>query len=477
LGCLKLYNSEEIKSNVQMNVAFINTGYQLNSFEHVNHLGNVLATVSDRRTPISAGGTHIDYYEADVTTATLYYPYGMEMKSYQADSSGYRYGFNGQERDDEVAGTGNSYTAEFWQYDARIGRRFEIDPMTGFYPEQSPYACFNNNPIYYSDPLGLEGDPPKHGESRPTDDGNGGQCTEYYDCYVENSDGSTGAWVGYTPISPVKLVGNAYRQRISLEPVTATIGGQQIKIKKGGSAIQVQKKGSTAWLTIGVVDRKGRSFIWDEKNKWFVNSAGDEYNNPWYMDMLNAVQKSVEPVVGMAVDWETHGSPLYSIRQSYETSGVNGWGSFFAQALKSGVYEGWDDFKAGGHRRSQLLLTLWTGASASYTSGGGFTLGASGRVTRRTIRQALKNSGKKTIQDAVSLPAIRRYVKMAREGKLAPAIKVADDVIVDGNHRYIAGKVAKKIPDEVPSGIAPSQKSLAKPIQKIKVSKTDFGNH
>lgn len=28
------------------------------------------------------------------------------------------------------------------------------------YPSQSPYAGFNNNPIYYRDPTGLEGDPP-----------------------------------------------------------------------------------------------------------------------------------------------------------------------------------------------------------------------------------------------------------------------------------------------------------------------------
>ena len=38
-------------------------------------------------------------------------------------SSSSTYGFNGQEKDDEVAGEGNSYTAMYWQYDSRIGRR------------------------------------------------------------------------------------------------------------------------------------------------------------------------------------------------------------------------------------------------------------------------------------------------------------------------------------------------------------------
>jgi len=68
----------------------------------------------------------------------------------------YRYGFGGQEKDDEVNGvTGSSYTAEFWQYDSRLGRRWNVDPIT--YPWQSSYAAFNNNPIYFTDPLGLFG--------------------------------------------------------------------------------------------------------------------------------------------------------------------------------------------------------------------------------------------------------------------------------------------------------------------------------
>ena len=57
-------------------------------------------------------------------------------------SEKYRYGMNGQEKDDEVSGAGNSYTAQFWQYDPRIGRRWNVDPVT--YPWQSSYSCFNS---------------------------------------------------------------------------------------------------------------------------------------------------------------------------------------------------------------------------------------------------------------------------------------------------------------------------------------------
>jgi len=85
----------------------------------------------------------------------------MELKTYAADSNGYRFGFNGMEKDDEIFK--GAYSAEYWEYDSRIGRRWNVDPLTAKYPWQSPYACFNNNPLQFSDPNGLEGqsDPPK----------------------------------------------------------------------------------------------------------------------------------------------------------------------------------------------------------------------------------------------------------------------------------------------------------------------------
>ncbi|MAC95436.1 MAG: hypothetical protein CMC96_08035 [Flavobacteriales bacterium] len=66
----------------------------------------------------------------------------------------YTYGFQGMQRTDEWSGSGNHYTAPNWEYSPRLGRRWNTDPV--FYPWQSSYATFNNNPIYYTDPSGLE---------------------------------------------------------------------------------------------------------------------------------------------------------------------------------------------------------------------------------------------------------------------------------------------------------------------------------
>ena len=67
-------------------------------------------------------------------------------------AKGYRYGFDGMEKDDEVKGNGNSYTAQFWQYDSRTLRRWNLDPI--YNTDIGRYVVYANNPTYYVDPKG-----------------------------------------------------------------------------------------------------------------------------------------------------------------------------------------------------------------------------------------------------------------------------------------------------------------------------------
>ena len=78
------------------------------------------------------------------------YPFGSIMVS--VSKGEYRYGMNTQEKDNEIYGEGNSYSAEYWQYDARLGRRWNVDPKD--VPSFSPYSCFANNPLWFSDVAG-----------------------------------------------------------------------------------------------------------------------------------------------------------------------------------------------------------------------------------------------------------------------------------------------------------------------------------
>jgi RHS repeat-associated protein len=75
-----------------------------------------------------------------------------------------RYGYNGQEADNEIFGIqSTSYTAEYWQYDARLGRRWNVDPVEKEW--ESSYASFSNNPLYFVDPLGLDSEKPGGGKT------------------------------------------------------------------------------------------------------------------------------------------------------------------------------------------------------------------------------------------------------------------------------------------------------------------------
>lgn len=82
---------------------------------------------------------------------------------------GYRFGFNGKEKDDEVVGAGNCIAYEERIYDPRLGRFNSTDPRQKEYAWQSTYAYYGNSPISTIDFLGMGGpyDPDAAGEITP----------------------------------------------------------------------------------------------------------------------------------------------------------------------------------------------------------------------------------------------------------------------------------------------------------------------
>jgi RHS repeat-associated protein len=75
----------------------------------------------------------------------------MIMPGRQGSSSTYRYSFNNMERDDEIAGSGNSLDFGARMYDSRLGRWFTLDPMRYNFPSWSPYNFSFDNPILFKD--------------------------------------------------------------------------------------------------------------------------------------------------------------------------------------------------------------------------------------------------------------------------------------------------------------------------------------
>lgn len=137
-----------------MNVRALTEGSQTlggRNYELGNHLGNVLAVITDNL-----------YMQADsawtsVVSTSDYYPFGLEMQGRtwcDMPSNKYRHGFQGQEKDDEIKGEGKSINFKYRMYDPSIGRFFAVDPLAKSFPWNSPYAFSENRVI---DAIELEG--------------------------------------------------------------------------------------------------------------------------------------------------------------------------------------------------------------------------------------------------------------------------------------------------------------------------------
>jgi len=80
----------------------------------------------------------------------------MLVPNRHASSAAYRYGFQGQEKDDELKGEGNSLNYTFRMHDPRVGRFFAVDPLTSSYPWYTPYSFSGNKVIAFTELEGLE---------------------------------------------------------------------------------------------------------------------------------------------------------------------------------------------------------------------------------------------------------------------------------------------------------------------------------
>lgn len=127
----------------------ITRGYK--RYELSNHLGNVLVTVSDRHLAVDVNSNTVgDYFQPFVQSIQDYFPFGSGLPGREWKVSRYRYTINTQEKEPEL-GDGMS-SAEFWMYDGKLGRRWNVDPVLKDY--EGSYSSLGNSPIIVVDYLG-----------------------------------------------------------------------------------------------------------------------------------------------------------------------------------------------------------------------------------------------------------------------------------------------------------------------------------
>ena len=199
-----LYNAtgEKIQKIIK-NTDSLSTTHYINGFQYFDHVLQFFPTPEGyvKNTPTESGGYSFDYvynytdhlgnirlsYTQDPQTGALaileeqhYYPFGLQHKNYNSDitkinreeelktlkeaappsvtlqNPGYMYKYNGKELQNEFGVEMYDFGAR--NYDPVLGRWMNIDPLAEKMRRHSPYNYAFNNPIYFIDPDGMEGE-------------------------------------------------------------------------------------------------------------------------------------------------------------------------------------------------------------------------------------------------------------------------------------------------------------------------------
>jgi RHS repeat-associated protein len=331
--------------------------------------------------------------------------------------------FTGQERDYQ------GYTEfKMRQYDPAVGRFMSVDPMADAFGWVSPFNYAENSPIANIDLYGLQ----KESVVNPR-------------TYIPSTrpelpsiGGSAGS--GFN-LSGVIASGIARAASTAMpKPATPTIGYKPIDVPQSYVGSGTVK---SAWT--------------QQRNK--------------EAEAIYSRQQAVRNF-GYGIGNGTLGDILQPVTRPLANGGLNAYyNHLYRPDLSRTANLALDGMKpAAGIAVGILTEGVVTGIAVE-----GFMTGPI-LVNERTIANSLKGSNMKTLQTEVSMPVVEHYVRMLEAGDISPSINVAEGVIVDGNHRYVAGRVFGREPSQRPYIISPSQRSRIQPIQKIKVSRIDYGN-
>lgn len=211
-----------------------------------------------------------------------------------------------------------------------------------------------------------------------------------------------------------------------------------------------------------------------EKGAWVAQNA-TQYN--FVEHMPPGLVEYGESAITLAETLQKQGVPSDQISQALVDQ-ARGLGFEGVQPATE-FTKAWGMFMAGELTGAGLAAILGRVLSVGVkaTGAAGKPLVSKGsEVTPEIIQKALQGDPAISAQGAVSLPAVQRYVDRLLKGDVAPAIKMDGNVIVDGNHRYIAAKILGRNPDVTPGALSPNKVGQTKPVSELKVDQVDWGN-
>ncbi|RZJ90369.1 MAG: RHS repeat-associated core domain-containing protein, partial [Chryseobacterium sp.] len=425
--------------------------------------------------------------EAEIISYEEYHPYGttaFQAKSATINAVAKRYRYTGKERDEE---SGLYYHGARY-YIPWLARWTASDPMESERAGLSPYDYCSNNPINKSDPSGM------------------------IDGWVDTGDGTN------------KVV---YNSNVTTEEGAQAVYGSNATyygeyrapyVGVGGSTYELFENGN--YLKDGVshtaTDKasiRDLGFSFTKAAVFTIVGAANFLSTAKPKELLlTTTNSTLQTAALMGNNDASDAYQRLNYPGSYTAHGIVPWGNTLegtnsqnglnkTQSDLFNQMKSWDRaqwaYESGAFTAS-VAMSYGIGKLASMGPGrpiapiegnpgsrfGMFT-GTSRidivkpgiLVTEDIIVEALQGSNMQTLQGKVSLPMVQRYVKMLENGSTAPPIKVANGIIVEGNHRYVAGRIFGLEPQQTPYTISPSQSSRAIPMSNTKVDLSDWGGH
>jgi RHS repeat-associated protein len=293
--------------------------------------------------------------------------------------SAYLYGFQNQEKDNEIYGAeGTSYAFEYRMHDARVGRFLSIDPLVGKYPYWSPYAFSGNRVIDKVELEGLEPASPPSTWNTHQDRGDfygqgstvmqvsdAGSVEKWWVTKAVKQNGNT-TWMYYEPDLRKwsNWIPNGYSEAGPNGAPVAANGRAQMEARAQGRADA--EAGNTTALSKGLlsvtmmattagVGGKGFDILLEGAQQLAVN--GGDWGNLDLVDMAGAALPSgADVAVSAAFDLTPSGKwqSVFGEKSIIDAAIEGGWG------LAGKLVTGGDNFGSHG---AQRIVNTTTGVS------------------------------------------------------------------------------------------------------------------
>ncbi|GIV28861.1 MAG: hypothetical protein KatS3mg027_2675 [Bacteroidia bacterium] len=203
------------------------------------------------------------------------------MEGRSIENTNYRFGFQGQEGDDEVFGKDNLWAYKYRLHDARLGRFFSVDPLADKYPYNSVYAFSENRVIDGVELEGLEWKRIEDQNGNPVQGENGGYRWEGF-----NEDGTPKA--GTVPAAAHAFESNGKKYlRIYLSNPENQSGSIELK--------EANEYGMVELPVTKRIGTSGEFMVGQVGYKIYNYEGNDQYGDPFVIAgaMNSAIEYSI----------------------------------------------------------------------------------------------------------------------------------------------------------------------------------------